>query len=321
MNDNIPGLIPTPSSLEIIDMPKKVITQSVLDYATKRLNDGLYLTEISKEVGFTADSLSVRLRRIGVDAARNHHSRPPHNRKQMGAGVVHEYLAGRSEKSIAQKLGVCRAVIRRTLLEAGVEPRNRSKAMLQRHRNMTAEERKQLASAAHEAVRGRAHPQSRQRDAARMREAGKFKVRIGPGENELANMLREKGLNVIRQKSVDVYNVDLAVGSIAVEITAAQGRLAKGKMQRRLKHIANLGYTIVYIQAKTGDNIIGNLEQLVSDLDVLCRNPPAPGKHWVVRCTSERFARTRNDKGQFSAVPSPVKYFCDWSELDPGGLR
>ncbi len=64
------------------------------------------------------------------------------------------------------------------------------------------------------------------------------------------------------------------------------------------------------------DDFVGNLDDLVALIEETYRTPAARRKHWMVRCTSERFARVRNDLGQFTAVPVPIRYFNVRRELN-----
>ena len=70
--------------------------------------------------------------------------------------------------------------------------------------------------AAHRKIDGASQPRSQGIARARTREARQVTIR--ESEQRLALYLRELGYGPVMQKAVDVYNVDLWVGDIAVEI-------------------------------------------------------------------------------------------------------
>lgn len=130
--------------------------------------------------------------------------------------VVAYYLAGNSEKATAAHFGVSRTAIRLRLLSAGVTPRDGSASMHLRLSKMTPDERAALLTAAHEASRGRVVPEETLIKLAETRQRMGFSA--SDHEMDLAELLRERGLEAVPQFAVGKYNIDLAVHPVAVEV-------------------------------------------------------------------------------------------------------
>lgn len=293
-------------------MPRK-IDDSRIDHAAKLFADGLTLKEISGEVGINPDLIGKRLRERGIDTTTNHRSRPASNRLDVDVpAIVAAYVSGESELSIAKRTGLTRIVIRRRLVEAGVDTRDGSEANKLRMARLSTEERKALASKAHDAVRGKARSEE---ELARRADA---RTRlIGFGEPELIYAIHAAGMSAEGQMPCGRYNIDVTTGNVAVEVCAAETRrLSDPKFRKRIEYIRDAGYTVVLIFFRELPFLIANMDQVVAFLDGLRRHPATSSKHWVVRCGVERFARVRNEKGQLAAVPVPERPFHIISELD-----
>jgi very-short-patch-repair endonuclease len=201
--------------------------------------------------------------------------------------LVQRYLAGESEKALAESLSVSRPTIRRHLIEAGVEPRGRSDAMYLRMGKTKPEERKRLASAAHAARRGyKCSPE----ELAERAKAIEINARgnISPAEEALANALRNQGVEVVQQKAIGPYNVDVAADSVAVEILGGQWHRAR-RHGKRLRHILDAGWDVIYIWV---DGVRfplgpGAAEYVIAHLQFRNGNPAAPRCYRVIRGTGE----------------------------------
>lgn len=199
--------------------------------------------------------------------------------------LVRRYVVGESEKALAEAFGVGRQAIRRVLLEAGIQPRNRSEGMFTRMAQTSPEERARLASAAHAAVRGRSVPRAEKEARARTMEArGASAHTVSPAELVFAGWLRENGLPVVHQKAVGPYNVDIAAGSVAVEILGGGWHRAKLHGER-LRYILDAGWDVIYIWAAARDYPLGPgaAEYVIAHLEFRDRNPAAPRCYRVIR--------------------------------------
>jgi hypothetical protein len=184
------------------------------------------------------------------------------------------YLAGESKTAIAKSFGVSPHVIAHRLEEVGImKSATFSEARLIMHSRMTAEQSAAQAVAAHNAVRGmkRTHENLCNRSLG-VERAGKFG---SDDEATLCRSLRRRGLTVIPQKAEGIYNIDLTVGTIAVEVGRHYPKgLARARMQERVEYLLDAGWTLVVVTtAKTfwqmgpgaADYIVALVEQSSSD--------------------------------------------------------
>jgi hypothetical protein len=211
--------------------------------------------------------------------------------------LVRRYVAGESEKALAESLDVSRGTVRNRLLKAGVQPRNRSEGMFTRMAQTSPEERARLASAAHAAVRGRPLSTSHKLASAATKEAmGINAPGVSPAEKMLAGWLAEAGLPVISQKAVGPYNVDIASGTVAVEIFG--GGWHKTKLEgERLRYILNAGWDVLYIwvHATRFPLTAGAAQYVLAHCQFRDGNPAAPRCYRVIRGGGEFIAEGSAD--------------------------
>lgn len=210
----------------------------------RRYAAGESLAGIAAIFGVNPETIRKRLDEAGIPR-RPRGGQPGDRVKIDDAAMVTRYLAGESEKTLAAAFGVDRNGIRRRLLRAGVTPRGRSESMYVRMARTSPEERARLASAAHDAVRGKPQSFDFLCKLAAGKE-GRTDGSVSPAELRLADMLREAGLTVIHQKAIGPYNADIATGTVAVEILGGSWHRSK-KHGRRLRYILDAGWDVIYI--------------------------------------------------------------------------
>lgn len=294
-------------------MAKKFLP-SHLDNAKKLLSEGLFLYQIAERIGFGSGCISHHLRSNGVAIPISHEA---HNKINADpTPFVKAYVGGESELSISLRTGFGRNVIRRLLVESGVDIRSQSEANTIRMRRIGSSGRKSLTEASH--IGAKAINSEKRRIMLERTALARCK-RCGVGELEITTILRERGLPCEAQVPCGVYNIDIAVGTVAVELAKGAGSgLTKKRFPERCKYLADHGYSIFVIVFKTKESLFGNLDDVVSLLEKTYRLPPVERKHRVIRCSCERFTRTRDDKGQFSCVPSPERFSYSVREINPG---
>lgn len=288
-------------------MPRK-FTDALINDAIKRLSEGKMLKTVAEELGVCPDNLSVYVRKRGF-------SIPQHRRTEDRTlvpedAVISMYKSGVSELAIARHFGCSRNVIRRRILRAGIVPRGEKEANKLRYRETTQEYRQALTRAAHEARRGEM-PHSQRCHYASSRENTGNASHFGPGEAELASFLEQRGLSFIRQKAIDIYNVDFAIGHVAVEVTCATSRYRGGSasVNERLKKILECGYSPITIEFSSIPVLTAYLEDIVSAINEARSLPPFKGEYWMIRCYSKDSTVYRNEFGQFASVKTPVQLF------------
>lgn len=197
--------------------------------------------------------------------------------------LVSRYLAGEAENTIALDLGVGRPTIRRRLLEAGIQPRNRAEAMSVRMANTGADERKRLAAAANAARRGsKASMVELERKAVT---AERTLQKVRNGEIGLASLLSTRGMRPDLQKACGPYNIDIGLAPVAVEVHMATAHPMRSARQReRVVYLADHGWCTLYVWLvprteatdSAADEIVAHVERARAD-------PSAVREYRVIR--------------------------------------
>lgn len=201
--------------------------------------------------------------------------------------ILCRYQAGESENKLASELGVSRQVVRRHLLESGIQPRGRSEAELIKWQRMTPEQRDRQVAAAHIAARGRTV--SWEEKCRRAKALEGYDYLIVPVETELAEFLRSRGLDVTQQKAVGAYNIDVAINlpTVAVEVFGGQWHTCaehKTRHYKRVKYLLNEGWhvLIIWVDARRYPISVGAHKYIISFTEELRRNPPALSEYRVI---------------------------------------
>ena len=201
--------------------------------------------------------------------------------------LLQRYIAGESENKLAREAGVNRWTFRQRLLAAHIDPRTQPEAERFKWARMTPAERERQISAAHAAVRGRILS-FREKHAQAL---GKEKAlcNTAPIETELATTLRTRGLCITQQKTIGIYNVDVAIDvpPIAVEIFGGSWHCYGGHLARfhkRVKYILNEGWhvVIIWLDARRYPLGKGAIEYLLSLRQELSGNPPSRRQYRVI---------------------------------------
>ncbi len=206
--------------------------------------------------------------------------------------LIRRYIAGESEKKLSLECGISRGAFRHQLIKQGIKPRNRSDSMYARMRLTLPEERSRLATAAHDALRGK----KRTIVDLSTRAKGRERTLACASETEFIfiKMLKERGcINLTHQKAVGKYNIDIALNElrIAVEISGNCDKVngttsaIPARFGKRTPYLLNEGWHVIII---TIDNIrnrltTGAADYIVSLCDEFRRNPPIECQYRVIR--------------------------------------
>lgn len=144
--------------------------------------------------------------------------------------VINDYLAGTSENQLAKRCGVSRPALGRFLERNGIKRRTVTQANRLMMQSRSPSENRRNVVAAHKAVRGRKQSMSEKRKRALTRE--RKQLNVSPGELWVAEMLKQRGIEVTLQKAAGIYNIDLAFNNIGVEIYGG-GWHSSGRHARR----------------------------------------------------------------------------------------
>ena len=197
--------------------------------------------------------------------------------------LIAAYLSGESENSISLRTGIGRNVIRRRLLGSGIAPRNAGDAMRLRVSHMSADERRNMASAANIARRGSVDPPERLHARAVSRSNQGWQ--IGQGENKLREWIEARGVATIPQYPIDGYNIDIAIlPAVAVElIGSGRNPLERANVRQRIEKITNLGWSVIYVWVLRPSCLIERTADDVIAIAKIANGDPSPvGKYWVI---------------------------------------
>jgi very-short-patch-repair endonuclease len=222
-----------------------------------------------------------------------------------GDDIARRYIAGESEKALAESLGVDRKVIRKRLVERDVAIRGRSDAMYLRMAQTSAEDRLALTNAAHDAARGtKRSAEAGIRHAIGVERAGTGNA--SPAELTFAEWLRDAGYETIAQKAIGPYNVDIATSTVAVEILGGGWHRSKHH-GKRLRHLLDAGWDVIYIWVDGRRHPLTPraVEYVIANIEQTKRNPSARRGYWVIRGTGEFVAAGESD-GEHIADKLPI---------------
>jgi len=202
--------------------------------------------------------------------------------------VLDLYNSGNSEFFISNKFNASRNVIRRILIDNKITIRNGSKANLARFSKTTKEERIEITKKANDAIRNM--PQSFHIESSKKQAISKekSKSKIGLFEDLFFNRFKELGFNPVWQKAFHVYNIDIAVGNVAVEIHINSSNPHTYPIYRkRIEYLTNSGWNVIYIKITQNGLNATCIDKICKIVDLHSRNPSIIGKYWMFRGTGE----------------------------------
>lgn len=283
-----------------------------LDHAARLRGEGKTLKEIAEGLNVPVGRVWGAHRAGLIDLG----PRIPRGQKFTfdNAEILRRHEAGESVLALARSYDVARDVIFQRILDAGGVPRGRSEADKVRMNREGEEGRQRLTHAAHKARR-----ESKATLQEVLKRANARSTMKGHGEEELETELRKRGYFPEPQWPCGRYNIDIALGPIAVELlNLPTGYFRDPKTPHRMKYLRDNGYCVILVLFKGREVLVENLDDVIAFIEKAYRSPSLRRKHWMIRCGCERFARGRNNLGQITAVKVPVRFFNSISEWDSG---
>lgn len=278
-------------------MPRP-IDPADLDQAITLYLAGESIHEIEANTGVTNTSLFRERKIRGI---------PPRPRSVAvpRSEATNLYESGTSVLELSSRYGVSRYTITEILRKAGVDRRGRSEAGRVRNQRASAEERKAQTASANRAARLRKVPQIQ-----KLRHALQVESRAehdSTGEEFLNLLLRGKGQQPIPQRAIGVYNVDLAMLPVAVEVLGGGWHAVKSVHAERTPYILDEGWHLVMVWDYQGRSALGPgaAEYLVAFLEEVRRNPPATCQYRVITGQGEVLSARGREDNEFPLVPPP----------------
>lgn len=283
-------------------MPTKWTPENLSD-ARRRHEAGESLSQIAPSMGVDPETLRKKFHdwgwpvmKQGVGKQRRHDAK---------FKALHErYIAGESGVALASEAGIDFANLYTAWHRRGWPVRDGQEAAALRYADTSPEYRQALTVAAHDAVRGRGQSfEHRCRIA-----LGRERTLAHQSETEelLLNMLP---VDAIPGKAVGPYNVDIAIGTVAVEIYGgtwhAQGRAA-ARFPQRTRYLFDHGWSVVIIWVEQARYplTVAAAEYVIALGEFTRSNPTATAQYRVIRGNGQVIVRGCANDDHFPLKPS-----------------
>jgi len=229
--------------------------------------------------------------------------------------LIEEYIAGESVNSLSLRYRVSRKAISDTLRRRGVHVRNRSESELLKWDRMTPEQRSGQVAAAHASVIGRKFPgrgkgriaalESRLKLAATVEAKG---LGMTSTERELAQMLRERGLVVIPQQAIGIYNCDLGAYPVAVEVFGGgwhfYGR-HRARAPERFRYLFDAGWHVLILVVTNRYPLRAEAADYITAFHKLARSDPTSVRQYrMIRGAAELIASASAEDQDLPVIPA-----------------
>lgn len=255
------------------------------DDLVRRQRAGESIAALARATGLTRGGVRYRLNQAGVITIGKTGARRP---DILPAIVAERFSRGESVEKIAVDYGVSRGLILARLRTAGLSPRDRSQAMRLRMGALDVQERRRLASAANDARRGQRTPDSERFAKALARERAAIPAM---GELLVAAILHERGITFTAQQAVGPYNIDLACGTIAVEVHRAYWKPTTPRALKRAEYLADRGWRVLWIVLEGGIAVTTAIaDHVIALAKETSGNPATIREYRVVRCDGQDLA-------------------------------
>lgn len=219
------------------------------------------------------------------------------------------YDSGFSVKKLAEHFGCSRGVIANRLIKLGIVQRNRSESMYLRMSQTSHEDRVKLVKGANNGMRKTSKEQRIKRLSLAAIGKQQSLSEVGIFEDIFFNALKE--FNPVMQLAVGTYNIDIACGTVAVEIhnSTTTPHKRTGLLQR-IEYLLKCGYTVVYFKIREK----GIVNKIAIDKAIrICNhariNPSLSCKYWVISGTGETLFVGQMNGDNISIVATPKDFF------------
>ena len=264
--------------------------------------------EISTSLGVTDKVIARILRNHGIHLRSRAEQTVYENCVRTGLSeddVIRLFESGVGIRGIFENHGFVVAATKTILKSRGIPARDRSAQQLARMQRASPEERLQLASKAHEAVRGRKRSDSEGIKAARTIEARG--AHDSPIESALAQMLLERGICTTPQQAFGQYNCDLGACPVAVEVFGGNWHWSGrhlARTEKRTKFLLNAGYHVLMVAIQKRFPLTPAVADYVASYIKQARaNPTARREYRVVWGAGEFTTAGCLDDDHFSIEP------------------
>lgn len=282
MGYNAVRYVPVVFIFEVINMPIIFTDEQINDIIKLYTIDKIGAKKIGERFGCREKPIKRILSSRGIEISS---AKVVTFTDSEAAAIFAAYDSGIGANGIASHLGLACSdspVIRLLRSKYGTL-RGRSEQQLARMARSTPEQIAALTANAHAAVRGVKLSDERVHRSA-IGKQGKISNR-SKWESVVASVLSDTGLDFFPGLAVHRYNIDFAIGNVAVEVFgggwSVTDKVRISKYISRTKKIAEFGYNTIFLVLDDHANVI-TADQLRSEIELASSNPPDACKYRVI---------------------------------------
>ncbi|WP_373084514.1 hypothetical protein [Zhongshania sp.] len=270
------------------------------DYLIHEYAKGRTVADLAREFGVSRKVIKRILQSSGVSTKSNTALDLPDGE------IIAMYTGGASENATANHFGISRNVVARILGENGIARRTQSEAESLKWSQMSDEARANQVEAAHKATTGRPLDESHRIAKAEDKAAkGGFD---SPDEMALHDMLVRRGCRPELQRRVGVYNCDLTVHPVAVEVWGGGfhffGRHA-ARTPERVRSLFDAGLHVMVVTTYGKTPITEETADcVVRFIEAARANPAMLRQYRVIRGAGELLAACSSDSDTIPIKPT-----------------
>lgn len=241
-------------------MYRKEITDSVLKSWVTDYLKGESIKQLSRESGYGEELITTRLKAIGIKLRTHKESLTlrsiPVNPLKIILSesklqeLIADYEKGFSVNKLSKNHGFSRTVVKRILIENGIETRGRSDAERLKWRELKKDVKKVAKQCGGAWIASSGRKPSEAELTLRAKSRYKNQSQIHKGECSVAAKLWAFGFDVKQQYPESTYNIDIAIPSlkIAVEIVSSNWKPFQAEFHNtRTKHLLENGWLVIYV--------------------------------------------------------------------------
>lgn len=263
-------------------MPAK-LNQLQIDNLLKLRSSGVMPVELSKIFGISESCCYKIISRSGVKVK---NPRIVEFSEEQKAEMRSLYESGIGANGVAEKMGLSCSpnTVVNYLLKFYGKLRNCSEQQFARMAISTPGQIAKLTEAAHKATKGRKADRSERIKRAKTMEGSHN--RRSRWEKPVFEAIREFFPEAIPSKAVDIYNLDIGIGSVAVEIFGGgwsyTDKVRLDKYVKRTKHLAELGYSTIFIVFASKVTDVFDRDNLVKQIQIASLDPSSARQYRVI---------------------------------------
>ncbi|MCS3667432.1 transposase-like protein [Salinibacter ruber] len=262
----------------------------------KLYKSGMTIAEVADEIGCSTATVHKHLKQLSIETDTRGGSEPIQVNDQK---VIDMYRSGDSVQKIADAHDVSRTPINRILDNNNVSRRSASEANEIRFSNMSQSERSKLTNPANRALRNKSDQWKT--SVSRKQAISKQKTlnKIGKGEWETAAFFAKHDITPVMQKALGVYNLDVAVGSVGVEVHNAKGH-PHTEYRSRIQSVLESGWHIFYIKIRFEPLQELALMKAMEFFNAARQDPQIPRQYRLIDGSGDFLAHGKLENGSLS---------------------